>query len=177
MHKLSPLVLAALLAVACGTEGAKPTGSSVPKRDLTLSGQYAQVDVASPIELRRPFHQTASHALRRMRQPTQQFEPTIIPAVLNTSSASAPAPLPVKTAAEPAAIVSQPADPHELLPGKTITLIPVSNGPTSDGSRGDRPRTSIDHLGGRVGGHGVHGGGCRGHGGRGGGSVPPAVLR
>jgi hypothetical protein len=177
MHKLLLLSLAALL-VACSTEGIKPTASSVPKRDLTLSGQYAQVDVASPIELRRAVHQTAPHALRRMRQPAPQFEPTIIPAILNTSTAKATAPLPVKPAAEPVTIVSQPADPHELLPGKTITIIPVSDAPSSEGDRGDQPRTSTDHIGGSMGGHGGgHGGGCRGHGGRGGGSVPPAVLR
>jgi hypothetical protein len=173
MHKLSLLVLTALLAAACRAEGTKPTGSSVPKRDLTLSGQYAQVDVASPIELRRPLHQTAFHALRRMRQPTHPFEPTIIPAVLN----STPAPLAAKPAAEPVTTVLQPSDPHELLPGKTITIIPVSNGPSSEGNGGDQPRTSTDHMGGRIGGHSGHGGGCRGHGGRGGGSVPPAVLR
>src|SRR3954452_7717132 len=109
MHKLSLLVLAALLVTACGTEGTKPTGSSVPKRDLTLSGQFAQVDVASPIELRRPLHQTAFHALRRMRQPTHPFEPTIIPAVLN----STPAPLAAKPAAEPVTTVLPPSDAHE----------------------------------------------------------------
>jgi hypothetical protein len=176
MDKLLLVSLAALL-VACSTEGTKATASSVPKRDLTLSGQYAQVDVASPIELRRALHQTATHALQRMRQPAQQFEPTIIPAVLNTSTATATAPLAVKPAAEPVTIPSQAADPHELLPGKTITIIPVS-APSSEGNRGDQPPTSTDHLGGRMGGHvGGHGGGCRGHGGRGGGSVPPAVLR
>src|SRR4051794_19671134 len=169
MHKLSLLVLSALLAAACGTEGTKPTGSSVPKRDLTLSGQYAQVDVASPIELRRPFHQTAVHAVRRMRQSAETFEPTIIPTVLKTTTAPLPVPTTAKPAAEPVTTVSQPADPHDLLPGKTITIIPVSNGPSSDGSRGDQPRTSTEHMGGRMGGHG---GGCRGHGGRGGGSVP-----
>jgi hypothetical protein len=174
MHKLSLLLVAALVA-ACGTEGTKPAASSVPKRDLTLSAQYAQVQVASPVELRRPIFQTASHALRRTRQPIPQFEPTIIPAVLNTTTASAPAPLPVKPAAEPVTIVAQPTDPHELLPGKTITIIPASNVPSSEGARGDQPRTSTGHMGGRIG--GGHGGGCRGHGGRGGGSVPPAVLR
>jgi hypothetical protein len=174
MHKLSLLLLAALLA-ACSTGGTRPTASSVPKRDLTLGGQSAQVDVASPIELRRPSHETATQTFQRMRQPTPRFEPTIIPAVLNSTTAAATVPLPVRPAAEPVVIVSQPADPHELLPGKTITIIPVSNGPSSsEGNRGDQPRTSTGHMGGRIGGHG---GGCRGHGGRGGGSVPPAVLR
>jgi hypothetical protein len=173
MHKISLLFIAALVA-ACGTEGTKPAASSVPMRDLTLSGQYAQVQVASPIELRRTQHQTATHAFRRMRQPTHRFEPTIIPAVLNTTTEPAPARVAAKPAAEPVATLSQPADPHELLPGKTITIIPVSNGPSSEGNRGDQPRMSTGHIGGRIGGHG---GGCRGHGGRGGGSVPPAVLR
>jgi hypothetical protein len=170
MHKISLLFIAALVA-ACGTEGTKPAASSVPKRDLTLSGQYAQVQVASPVELRRTQHQTATHAFRRLRQPTQRFEPTI---VLNTTTEPAPAPLTAKPPAEPVATISQPADPHELLPGKTITIVPVGNGPSVETSRGDQPRTSTGHMGGRIGGHG---GGCRGRGGRGGESVPPAVLR
>jgi hypothetical protein len=175
MHKPLLLSLAALLAVSgCRTEATRPSSSSVPNRDLTLSGHFAQVDVASPVELRRASPQTATHAFLRMRQPTQRFEPAIIPAVLKTTTAAATAPVPVKPAAEPVAIVSQPSDPHELLPGKTITIIPVSNGPSSEGNRGDQPRMSTGHIGGRIGGHG---GGCRGHGGRGGGSVPPAVLR
>jgi hypothetical protein len=174
MHKLSLFLIAGLLA-ACATEETKPTASSVPKRDLTLSGQSAQVEVASPIELRRGIHQTATHELRRMRQPAPQYEPTIIPAILHTTTATATAALPTEPAAEPSTDVSQPADPHELLPGKTITIIPVSNAPSIEGSRGDQPRTSTGHMGGRIG--GGHGGGCRGHGASGRGSVPPAVLR
>jgi hypothetical protein len=124
------------------------------------------------VELQRiPAEPRTNHVFRRTRGPAPVFQPTIVPAALKSTTATA-----VQPAAEPVTVVSAPANPHELPPGKTITIIPASSGPSTASDPADDAPGSRTRMGGAVG--GGHGGTCRGRGrGIGGGSAPPAVLR
>lgn len=172
------LPLAAVVAASgCGSERTKQPAPSVPERDLTLqTALSAQVEIASPVELQRiPAEPQGGHAVRRTRRHAPAFQPTIAPAALKSTTATA---IPVlQPAAEPVTVVSEPANPHELPPGKTITIIPASSGPSTASDPSDDAPGGRTRMGGAVG--GGHGGGtCRGRGrGIGGGSAPPAVLR
>jgi hypothetical protein len=168
------LPLAAVVAASgCGSERTKQPAPSVPERDLTLQiSRSPQVEIASPVELQRiPAEPRTNHAFRRTRRPVPGFQPTIVPADLKSTTATA-----LQPAAEPVAVVSESANPHELPPGKTITIIPASSGPSTASDPADDAPESRTRMGGAVG--GGHGGTCRGRGrGIGGGSAPPAVLR
>jgi hypothetical protein len=141
--------LAALVAVAagCGSAGREQGRRSVPQRDLTLVQQTPAVEIASPVETQqlRVQHRTVRHSQLAVRL------------------AAVTLPAPVLAIPEPVAQpVSTPATPtndRELLPGKTITLIPASSTP-STGSEGtdELPAT----RGRAMAAHG--GGGCRGRG-------------
>lgn len=169
------LPLAAVVAASgCGSERTKQPAPSVPERDLTLqTALSAQVEIASPVELQRiPAEPQASHAIRRTRRRAPVFQPTVVPATLRTTTAT-PVPT-VQPAAEPVTVVSEPANPHELLPGKTITMIPASSGPSTAPDPADGGPEIRTRMGGSVG--GGHGGTCRG-GGSGMGGPPPMILR
>jgi hypothetical protein len=158
-----PLALAAVAAAGCGTasDGTQQTAFRVPQRDLTLrQGEAPEVEVASPIELARaPVQARSVHQPRQTRRAARASRPeTIHPAAAAAVSAPAPAP----TRVEPislAAPASEAPDPHALAPGKTVTMIPVSSGP-STAPEGNDPlppeggRGTAIHTGG-------HGGGCR----------------
>ena len=163
----------------CGSEQHVPDRTSVPKRDLTLGLAAPELEVASPVELNRPDPQQARTSVRRTRRHATTFQPTIVPAVLKSTVAPAApvAAVPELTAPQPATPVSLPSDPHELPPGKTITIIPASTASSGGSDPAAEPRTATGEMGGMIGGHGGRCGG-RGRGrGIGGGGVPPAVLR
>jgi hypothetical protein len=102
------LPLTALVAVAAGCRSEAPRPAARPlERDLTLVAQTAEVRVASAVETRQL--RGPNRTVRRARR-----EPTIHLAAVATPS-------PAPAAAEPAA---HPANNRELLPGKTVTLIP-----------------------------------------------------
>ena len=183
------LPLAVIAAAGCGSANRRQT-ASVSERDLTLSTSATEAEVASPIELQRPVPQETRQVVRRPhRRAAATFQPTIVPAVVRETIARAPGA--TTPAAEPVAVLSGPADPHELLPGKTVTIIPASSGPTPTT---DNPRDPAEARGGMGGTIGI-GGGCHGRGGggsgmggggsgmggggsgMGGGGVPPAILR
>jgi hypothetical protein len=154
MRNISLLPLAALMAVAvgCGTEVKEPASSSVPQRDLTLINQTAQVEVASPLETQLLW--TPSRSVHRSRM-AARLAPTAAPAPV----VAAPQPVAQPAPAVPAAT---PTSNRELLPGKTVTVIPVSSGPSIGTDKtaefpGERGHTMRAHGG---------GGTCRG-GGRG----------
>ena len=141
--------LTALVAVAagCGSVGREQATRSVPQRDLTLARQTPAVEIASPVETQqlRVQHRTVRHSQLAVRL------------------AAVTLPAPVLAIPEPVAQpVSTPATPtndRELLPGKTITVIPASSTPStgSDGTDelpATRGRTKVAHGG----------GGCRGRG-------------
>jgi hypothetical protein len=171
------LPLAAMVAASgCGSERTKQSAPSVPARDLTLqTASSAPVEIASPMELQRtPVEPRAAHGLSRTRRHVAVFQPAIVPAALKSTTATA---IPVlQPAAEPVTVVSEAANPHELPPGKTITIIPASSGPSAASDPADDAPEGRTRMGGAV--RGGHGGTCRGRGrGSGGGSAPPAVLR
>ena len=165
---LLPLALAAAAAASgCGTasEGTEQASLRVPRRDLTLqNAAVAQVEVASPVELAStPIQRSTVHHPRRARRPSPAPSPQ------STGSGAAAAPVLDLTAAQHAPLAMStapaPADPHELAPGQSVTVIPVSSDPStvpdwtdehpSDGGRGIAVGTD------------GHGGGCRGGGGSG----------
>jgi hypothetical protein len=156
---LFPLMALVAVAAGCGSVGREPAARSVPQRDLTLVPQTPAVEIASPVETHqlRIQHQTVRTAFSfRPREPKVSFASVTVPiAALGAGSA------PVLAVAEP---VAQPAstaaaNDRELLPGKTITVIPASSTPSTGSDGADelpdtRGRTMVAHGG----------GGCRGRG-------------
>ena len=136
---LLPLLTVTVLA-GCATESPQPSshetafrgaGAADPARDLTLQARaMPAVEVASPVELSRPAPEAPRRA-STSRKPV---------------AAPAPAPVPVPEASpapafrEAVAVVTMDVAPaeevalgagQELAPGRTVTLIPASSGPSS----------------------------------------------
>jgi hypothetical protein len=150
---LFPLTALVAVAAACASEARDQASGSVPQRDLTLVPQTSAVDIASPVEI----HQVRVQP-RTVRPAfsSRPFEPKV-------SLASVTVPVPVLATpdpvAQPVSTVATSANDRELLPGKTVTVIPASS-TTSTGSDGadelpaTQGRTMVAHGG----------GGCRGRG-------------
>src|SRR3954453_4666970 len=178
---LFSLPLTIIAVAVCGSQPRAEPRASDLERDLTLVTKNRDRAVASPLELgevrtqkgntdtyqrvvKAVPHRPARHATVRVAEPAPSA-PTKHPVLVDV-----PAPSP---AAQPSAATAVPADSHELPPGKTITMIPVSSGPSpSESQRGpeDIPSfiagTGGSGMGG--GGSGMGGGGSgRGGGGRG----------
>jgi hypothetical protein len=146
------------ISVGCGSPGRDQTSRSVPRRDLTLVSQASAVTVASAVERQqvrpqRAMLRPAAPKLRPLaRNPGDRVEPTVRLAGVSLPAPLPPGPEPVET--------PTPVSDRELLPGKTVTVIPASSGPSSDGSlTGDLPPEP-----GRVVSRGGHSGGGRGRG-------------
>lgn len=160
MRTIVLLPLTALMAVAagCGSNVREQGARSVPQRDLTLMPQAPGVQIASPVEMQQvrtsPTVHHSQWATRLVPAPrSTRLEPKLQLAAFST-------PAPVPAVPQPVAQPSTPANDRELLPGKTVTVIPVSSGPSTgtdktDGLPADRGRTMIAHGG---------GGTCRGRG-------------
>lgn len=158
MRSIVLLPLTALVAVAagCGSEVREQAARSSPQRDLTLVAQTPAVEIASPVEMQhlRLQRRTLRHSQWGARlAPAPRSSP--LEPKLGLAAVAAPAPIPA--APEP---VAQPAsNGRELLPGKTVTVIPASNGPSTGSDRTDE----LPAARGRT--MGAHGGGtCRGRG-------------
>jgi hypothetical protein len=161
---LLPLALAAVAAGGCRTasEGTEQAALDVPRRDLTLQQAAApKVEVASAVELASaPTQRPTAQRPRRARRPApvshpEAAAPEVAPAVLT------PAPAPAQP--EPAAVAAsapEAADPHWLAPGKSVTIIPASSGPSTPGDWTDEGPAGRER-GVSVGGGGGHGGGCK----------------
>jgi uncharacterized membrane protein YgcG len=165
---LYSLPLTIVAAAGCGSQAKDQAARSDLKRDLTLVGKAADRAVTSPLELgevriqpantvssprvaRVVRHRAARHANTRIAEPVRSA-PTARPAIVDVR---APSP-----AAQPAAEV--PADSHELPPGKTVTVIPVSSGPSISDERGPEDVPLMTGTGGSGmggGGSGMGGGG------------------
>jgi hypothetical protein len=162
---LFPLTALVAVAAGCGSVGREQAARSVPQRDLTLVPQTPAVEIASPVETHqlRVQRQTVHPAFSsRLLEPKVSFASVTVPlAALGAS------PAPVLAVPEPVvqpATAAASANDRELLPGKTVTVIPVTNTPSTGSDGTDelpetRGRTMVAHGGG---GHG--GGGCRGRG-------------
>jgi hypothetical protein len=127
MRPIFLLPLSALVAVVagCGSETTEQAARSVPQRDLTLVTQTSEVKFASPVEVQqvRTQHRTAPRS--------GPFAPKVRLASVVESA-------PVLAAPEPVAeLASTPASDRELLPGKTVTVIPASSGPSIGTDRTD----------------------------------------
>jgi uncharacterized membrane protein YgcG len=133
---LFSLPLSILAAAGCGSPPKEQAARSDLERDLNLVSRTHARAVTSPLELgevrtqpgntvsfhRVVRHRPARHATTRVAEAVRSA-PTARPVI-----ADVPAPSP---ATQPAA--AAPADSHELPPGKTVTAIPVSSGPSSSG--------------------------------------------
>ena len=169
---LIPLAFATIVVAGCGDDVPDPPrqetaarAAASPERDLTLSvPRTAETEVASPIALARakPVHS---------RAPRPRPAPAPAPALpVEPESEAARAPEPViapplsEALAEPTPLDDAAAGGRELAPGTTVTVIPVSTGPSVEADEGDSWLPSEPSRGVLVGG----GGTCRRRGGGGG---------
>jgi hypothetical protein len=131
MRTVFLLPIAAVVAVVagCGSEAREQRAGSLPQRDLTLVTQTAQVEIASPVELQ----QVRIHRRTIRQAPRSSREPKIILAAVTASTPVLAVPEPVA----PATTAATPANDRELLPGKTVTVIPASSGPSAGSDRAD----------------------------------------
>jgi len=162
------LPLAALMAIVagCRSDVRERTTGSLP-RDLTLVTQSPGVAVASAVEMqqlrvehrtRRPSQPAVRPAATRpSRDPKVRLAAVAAPlASVGTGSPVLAAPEPT---AEPTSTAPTPDNGRELLPGKTVTLIPASSGPSTGSDTADefpptRGRTMVARGGGTCRGRG-----------------------
>ena len=152
---LLPLAAVMAVVVGCGSQGRERAALSTPRRDLTLATAAREVDVASPVELRqiRTRNQTLRASHRSSRR-SSLIEPISVPTALPAASLLAtPAAHP---GAQPVSTPAEPVNDRELLPGKTVTVIPVSSGPSTapewtDERSESRGGTMVTGRGGRCG--------------------------
>lgn len=119
---LSLTIVVAASASGCREQVQEETATAL-KRDLTLAAPAPNLEIASPVELERPQPRaTRPRAPRRhlSARKSDAVEPQLIrPAVAIEPSLPAVVPTP------------EPANGRELPPGKTVTLIPASSGPST----------------------------------------------
>jgi hypothetical protein len=146
---LFPLTALVAVVAGCGSVGSEQAARSVPQRDLTLVPQTPAVEIASPVETHelRVQHRTVRPAFS-----SRSLQPKV--SLASVTVLATPEPV-----VQPASTAATPSNDRELLPGKTITVIPASSTPStgSDGTDelpATRGRTIVTHGG----------GGCRGRG-------------
>jgi hypothetical protein len=167
---LLPLAFTTALLAGCGSAVPRPPEQetatrrgALPDRDLTLrAATPAAVVVASPVELARPVtapRRTSRPAVARKSAgvPTPERPPAAAPVAAEPVAAE-------PVAAEPVAAAAAPVEPapeersagagRELAPGRTVTLVPASSGPTVEADEDDswlpseRPRGVLGGSGG-----------------------------
>ena len=160
---LFPLSLS-LVVVGCGSQVKEHAARSDLERDLTLVGQAPQTAIATPIELGRIRTPTGSGGTVSSRHRIRHRAAT-------RATVRAPKPVDVVAGAPRFHPTNTtPADPRELAPGKTVSIIPASSGISDaegvDGfpapRPGPRPGTGGSGMGGgdRAGGGSGIGGDC-----------------
>jgi hypothetical protein len=130
---LLPLTAVMAVVAACGSEGREEAAPSVVKRDLTLPARAPQVEIASAVELQQPpTHRTVGRSRIASRRAPARSRATV---ESRPVAVVVPAPALVlhaaDTAARPVSTASEPVNDRELPPGKTVTVIPVSSGPST----------------------------------------------
>lgn len=135
MRSVLLLPLAILMAaIRCGSDEIKPPATSVPERDLILQIQIPppRLEIASRVELERD--RAPRHTTRRPPEktplPSAPVEPSMVPAALIPVSTIPQAEPLTIFQPDPAGPVTESIDARELPPGKTVTVIPASSGPS-----------------------------------------------
>jgi hypothetical protein len=125
---LLPLTALVALVAGCESEGGERTTGSVPERDLTLVTHTSEVKFASPVETQKP-----QRAARPARAPLpKRLAPTVKLAAVAEPLAALGAPVvAAEPVTQPASTAATPDNDRELPPGKTVTLIPASSGPST----------------------------------------------
>jgi hypothetical protein len=149
--------------IACGPTGVEQVTRSVPKRDLTLVTPPRAVEIASRVETGMIQTENRTHRrsgigarLPKSRQPISAPKPKLTDQWVPRLVIASPRP-PVQEAPSAATPVT---NDRELPPGKTVTLIPASSGPTTDTGGADEGAGTSGRA--RAGGH--RGGRCGGRG-------------
>jgi hypothetical protein len=115
-------VVVAAGASGCREQAQEETAIAL-KRDLTLAAPAPNLDIVSPVELQRPqARATQGRAVRR--HVSARKSTTVDLQAISPAAAIQPLLL-------PAAAAPEPATGRELPPGKTVTLIPASSGPST----------------------------------------------
>src|SRR3954466_3742887 len=120
--------LTALLAVAagCGSEAREPFARSALKRDLTLVTGTTGVEVASPLETRQV--RSLPRAVHLSKPAARSSQASLATPKLKLADVWAPGPLAAAPSpiVQPATAVASSENSRELLPGKTVTLVPAT---------------------------------------------------
>ena len=118
------LTVTGALAMGCGSEQRAQTTGSVQERDITLRPPPPAVEIVTAVERLQPARHPAPPRVRPAGRPQRQLRPP--PADSQAVASVVP---PAITAGAVAA--EEPLSERELPPGKTITLIPASSGPST----------------------------------------------
>jgi hypothetical protein len=131
---LLPLTAVVAVVAGCGSGAKEQAAGSLPQRDLTLVTPTAQVEIASPVETQqlRIQRRTARHSQLAARL-------AAVAAPVAALGAAAPVLAAAEPVVEPAATEVTPANDRELLPGKTVTVIPASSGSPAGSDEVDEP--------------------------------------
>lgn len=121
-----PFALIAIVA-GCGSEAREQGTRSVPRRDLTLANRSPDLQIVSSLETGQPQVQRQAARHPKVRRATTLPAPAPGPA---PAAPATPAPVAPTSVAQPVETPEAPLNDRELLPGKTITIIPVSSGPS-----------------------------------------------
>ena len=125
---LLPLSALVALVAGCESEGGERAAGSVPERDLTLVTHTSEVKFASSVETQKPQRTARPAQAPRSRR----LAPTVKLAAVAEPLAALGAPVvAAEPVAQPASTAATPDNDRELPPGKTITLIPASSGPST----------------------------------------------
>jgi hypothetical protein len=127
---LFPLTALVAVVAGCGSEVKERAAGSLPQRDLTLVPQAPEVEIASPVEIQRLQIQHRTARLSIPHEAKVRLAAVWAP-VAALGAGSAPVTAAPQPIAQPASTAATPANDRELLPGKTVTVIPVSSGPST----------------------------------------------
>jgi hypothetical protein len=127
---LFPLSLSLVVVAGCSSKVKEHAARSDLERDLTLV-QAPQTAVATPLELgqiRTPTNSRSTVSSRHTVRHRSAPRSVSAPKPVQVAADAAPAPTPAPAVVQPTNTTT--ADPHELPPGKTVAIIPVSSGPS-----------------------------------------------
>ena len=125
---LLPLSVVMAGITGCGHQGREEVAVAATERDLTLPARAPELETASAIELQQPL--AKPQAARRSSGSSRPAQASRVKSGRARAVAAAPVTAAVAKPSQPTPDTHVPSD-RELLPGKTITVIPASSGPTT----------------------------------------------